>query len=63
MLIHPSPKPVITITNAPTTSPAEPADTAPTAAQSMRGMVSAMYSTVTAPVIQVSTDCSFIIAW
>jgi len=41
MLIQPRPKPVITITSAPMTAPAEPAGMERTAAKSMCGMASA----------------------
>ncbi|CNL14170.1 Uncharacterised protein [Mycobacterium tuberculosis] len=63
MLIHPSPNPVITITSAPTTWPMPPSGRASTAARSMVGAARTMYTTVTTPVIHVSTDCSRMIVW
>ena len=63
MLIQPRPKPVITITSAPITAWGGPLGTAETAAQSTSSTVMATYATVTAPVIQVSTDCSRMMTW
>ncbi|MDF3046240.1 MAG: hypothetical protein K0R30_2468 [Ornithinibacter sp.] len=63
MLIQPSPKPVMSRTNAPTTDCDSPDGSAATAAQSISLAATTTKRMVTMPVTQVSTDCIRMMMW